>query len=75
MSVNEIFEAHTKNELKEVFGVGTAVTLNPINSITRKNIKINIPPISNSYCSMLKKNLQDIQYGKEQDIFNWIIQV
>ena len=72
ISVKEIFEAHKKEELKEAFGVGTAVTVNPINSITKKEERIEIAPVSDSYATLLKESLQGIQYGKILDQFNWV---
>lgn len=74
VSVKEIFEAHSKGELKEAFGVGTAVTVNPINSITRREHRIDIPVFSDSYATLLKNSLQAIQYGNIADEFGWIKQ-
>lgn len=74
VSVNEIFEAHVKGTLKEAFGVGTAVTVNPIKSITKGNERIEISPVGDSYATLLKNTLQDMQYGRIQDEFNWIKQ-
>lgn len=75
ISVKEIFEAQEKGELKEAFGVGTAVTVNPINSITKGEDRINIPAVSDSYATMLKETLQGMQYGRIADKFNWIKQL
>jgi branched-chain amino acid aminotransferase len=72
VSVKEIFEAHSKGELKEAFGVGTAVTVNPINSITKGEHRIDIASVSDSYATLLKDSLQGMQYGRIADGFGWI---
>ena len=72
VSVKEIFEAHSKGELKETFGVGTAVTVNPINSITKGEHRIDIASVSDSYATLLKDSLQGMQYGRIADGFGWI---
>ena len=56
ISVSEIIEYYNNGRLKEAFGVGTAVTLNPINSITFNDTLINIEEINeNSYATVTKK--------------------
>jgi len=72
ISVEEIIDASNKGYLKEVFGSGTAVTIVSVQSITYRNQKLLIPVQSNSFANNLKKELQDIQYGKVEDRYNWI---
>lgn len=72
ISVSEIIEYYKNGSLKEAFGVGTAVTLNPINSITFNDTVINIEEIKeDSYASVLKSELLGIQYGKIEDVNGW----
>jgi len=75
IAISEIIQAHKKGDLQEAFGVGTAVTVNPINSITYKEEKIEIKSISNSYALQLKTELQNIQQGFCPDTHNWIVTV
>tara|TARA_B100000900_G_scaffold410992_1_gene429817 strand:+ start:346 stop:1389 length:1044 start_codon:yes stop_codon:yes gene_type:complete len=75
IAISEIIQAHKKGDLQEAFGVGTAVTVNPINSITYKEEKIEIKAISNSYALQLKAELQNIQQGFCPDTHNWIVTV
>jgi len=76
ISVKEIVEAHKNNTLKEAFGVGTAVTLNPIDKITFRDLDIHIEKQTpNSYGQLLKKELLSIQYGKTEDIFGWTMEL
>ena len=76
ISVSEIIEYYNNDRLKEAFGVGTAVTLNPIDTITYKDTIIKIKELeSDSYASILKKELLGIQYGKIEDVNNWTVRV
>ena len=76
ISVSEIIEKYNNGRIKEAFGVGTAVTLNPIDSITFKDKVINIKVLEqDSFATILKKELLDIQYGKIEDINGWTFKV
>jgi len=69
--ISEVVESHKNGSLKEAFGTGTAVTVNPINSITFQEDKMIIPSQEDSFASMLKQQLQGIQKGKLEDKYNW----
>ena len=76
ISVSEIIEHYNNGRLKEAFGVGTAVTINPIDSITFNDTVINIEEINeNSYATVLKSKLLGIQYGKIEDVNGWIFKL
>tara|TARA_B100000963_G_scaffold171505_1_gene149150 strand:- start:19575 stop:20621 length:1047 start_codon:yes stop_codon:yes gene_type:complete len=76
ISVSEIINYYKNGRLREAFGVGTAVTLNPIDSITFKNIVIDIEELNqDSYATVLKNELLAIQYGKIKDINCWTLKV
>ncbi len=73
ISVDELYEAYDKGELKEAFGTGTAAVISPIGSLDDENKKalINngeIGPIS----QMLYDTLTGIQWGNLPDPFGWI---
>ena len=69
--VAEIVEAYKLGNLIEAFGTGTAVTVNPINSITFRDDKMTITTVEDSFALKLKQQLQGIQKGKMEDIFSW----
>lgn len=69
--VAEIVEAYKLGNLIEAFGTGTAVTVNPINSITFRDDKMIITDVEDSFALKLKQQLQGIQKGKMEDIFSW----
>ena len=76
ISIDEIYEAHTKGSLKEVFGSGTAAIISPVGMIKYDGREItvgdgNVGPFS----AKLFNDLMDIQYGKADDPFQWIVPV
>ena len=76
IAIDEVFEAHAKGELKEVFGSGTAAVISPVGNIKyhEKIIDISegkVGPVA----SRLFNELMDIQYGKAEDQFGWIVPV
>jgi branched-chain amino acid aminotransferase len=76
VSINEVVEAYENKSLKEVFGVGTAVTVNPVNSITYKAKKMVFEACTESSMAMqLKQELLGIQNGSISDSFNWTVQL
>lgn len=75
ISVQEIIEAHKKGELKEIFGAGTAAIVVPFSGFGYKEDEYDLPALKESYGSNLKKALQDIQYNRVPDKYNWMFQV
>ena len=75
VSVYEIEEAAKNGSLKEMFGAGTAAVINPIVSFNFKGTDYDLPSIENSYASLFKKSITDIQTGKSEDVFGWRYQV
>lgn len=76
IKVREIVDEYKNGNLKEVFGVGTAVTINPVHSITHRQFRMRFDSYDeNSYAMTLKTDLLNIQYGRSDDIFNWTIKL
>ena len=71
ITIDEVLESFLEGSLQEVFGSGTAVAVVAAKSITLGNRRMEISVGANSIASKLKKCLQDIQYGRSKDIFNW----
>ncbi len=76
ISIDEIYEAHKSGELKEIFGSGTAAVISPVGKIKYDGKEITIGdggvgPLSDR----LFQDLMNIQYGKDEDSFNWIVPV
>ena len=76
ISISEIIAKYELGQLKEVFGVGTAVTVNPIDTITYRNIEMHFDNYDkNSYAMNLKNELISIQYGKIEDVNKWCFRI
>lgn len=76
ITVEDLFEAHERGELEEIFGTGTAAVISPVGEL-RWNDKVMV--INNGEIGELSKKLYDtitgIQTGKEDDPFGWIVEV
>ena len=71
ISVKEIVEAAKAGELKEMFGSGTAATINPIKGFGHKGKKFELPEQQEPYAQFFKTRLMEIQYNKIEDKFGW----
>ncbi|HET8753094.1 MAG TPA: branched chain amino acid aminotransferase, partial [Salinimicrobium sp.] len=71
VQVSEIVEAAEKGELKEMFGSGTAATINPIKGFGYKGKKYELKDQEDSYANYFKSKLMEIQYNKCEDKFGW----
>ncbi len=71
ISVKELIEASQNGSLKELFGAGTAAVISPIASFGYRDQDYDLPVIENSYASLLKKRITDIQTNKAEDPFGW----
>jgi len=71
VEVAEIVEASKNGNLKEIFGAGTAATIVPFLGFDFEDHYYELPEMENSYGAKFKKMLQDIQYNRAEDKFNW----
>jgi branched-chain amino acid aminotransferase len=73
ISIDEIFEAHDKGMLTEVFGSGTAAVISPVGQICYGDRVMDIGDGNPGEISMkFYDELTGIQYGKKQDTQHWI---
>ncbi len=76
ISMQEIYEAHQKGELEEAFGTGTAAVISPIGEFNWKDEKL---VVNEGKTGELSKKLYDeltgIQTGKNEDPFDWVVEV
>lgn len=75
IKVMEIIEAVKNNELKEIFGSGTAAVINPIAGFGYKEEKWELPKLDDSYASAIKNTILGIQYNKIEDKYGWRVKV
>ncbi|MBM9603725.1 branched-chain amino acid aminotransferase [Desulfopila inferna] len=76
ISIDEIYAAHDRGELKEVFGSGTAAVISPVGNIKYNGREIligagQVGPLA----AKLFQELMDIQYCKADDPFGWTMPV
>lgn len=76
ISIDEVYEAHQKGILEEVFGTGTAAVISPIGELrwADHHMKIhdgNIGPFS----QRVYNTITGIQLGAIEDTHNWTIEV
>lgn len=75
ISVTEVVEAAKAGTLKEMFGAGTAAVVSPIATFGYKDSDFDLPELTDSYASRLKKRITDIQYNRAEDKFGWRFKV
>jgi branched-chain amino acid aminotransferase len=76
ISIDEIYQAHAAGELKEIFGSGTAAVISPVGNVKYNGREITIGDGSvGDFAAKLFKELMDIQYGKTDAPFDWIMPV
>ncbi len=75
IEINEIIEAAQNDNLKEIFGAGTAATVLPISGIKYKDFYTDLPQLKDSYAERFKKMLMDIQYNRTDDPYGWRVPV
>ena len=71
ISVTEVVKAAEDGSLKEMFGAGTAAVISPIAGFGYKEVDYDLPELDNSYASLLKERITDIQYNRAEDKFGW----
>ncbi len=71
ISVKEVVEAAKNGSLKEMFGAGTAAVVSPISAFGYEGVDYDLPELKDSYASLLKKRITDIQYNRAEDKFGW----
>lgn len=75
ISVSEVKEAAKKGDLKEIFGTGTAAVINPIIGFGHGGEKFELEKLENSYASLFKDALMNIQYNIAEDAHGWRVKI
>lgn len=76
ISIEELYEAHDKGELKEAFGSGTAAVISPIGSFEWNGRKITVADGGIGKISqMLYDTITGIQCGRLEDKYNWTVRI
>jgi len=76
ITIDEVFAAHAKGTLEEVFGTGTAAVVSPVGELKYDDQVITIGdgkvgPLAQKFFD----SIMDIQYGRSDDAEGWIVPV
>jgi branched-chain amino acid aminotransferase len=76
ITIQEVFEAHKKGTLEEVFGTGTAAVISPVGELNWDN---NVITINNGVIGELSSRIYEtitgIQYGEIEDKMGWTVEI
>lgn len=76
ITIDAVMEAAKDKSLKEVFGSGTAAVISPVGEICYADEKVVVADGTTGAISAdLFQKVTDIQYGRSEDPFGWIINV
>lgn len=75
ISIDEIVDAHDSGKLTEMFGVGTAAVVNPVNRFGFKGKDYLLDENKFVIAQQLKKELVSIQKCIIEDRFGWVVEV
>lgn len=75
VKVSEIKEAAKNGELKEIFGAGTAAVISPISAFEHSGEVFELPDVENSYATLFKTKMLNIQHNLADDPNGWRFEV
>ncbi|MDB4010895.1 branched-chain amino acid aminotransferase [Polaribacter sp.] len=75
ITVSEVIAAAQAGSLQEMFGAGTAAVISPIAGFGYQNTDYDLPKVTESYASLLKKTITDLQTNKTEDPYGWRVQL
>ena len=75
ITVSEVIVAAEAGSLQEMFGAGTAAVISPIAGFGYQNTDYDLPKLEESYASLLKKTITDLQTNKTEDPYGWRVQL
>ncbi len=75
VSIEEIANAHSKGELLEVFGTGTAAVVAHVDRIGYHGVDLQLDPSHWNISSLMKSKINGIRSGRVNDNHNWIVPV
>lgn len=75
VTVKEIKEAAKNGTLKEIFGAGTAAVISPISAFEHGGDIFELELKSDSYASLFKEKMLNIQHNLSEDIHGWRFEI
>jgi branched-chain amino acid aminotransferase len=75
LSIEEIVTAHKSGKLDELFGVGTAAVVSFVSKLAYEDYVMDFDLTKAVVATKLKKKLNDIRVGLEEDIHGWLVKI
>lgn len=76
ISIEEVFEAYKEGKLLDAFGTGTAATIAPIQTITYKGHRMELPAVEGRQMSnRIHETLNAIRTGAATDTYGWMVRL
>lgn len=75
LKVSELLDAQKTGTLKEIFGSGTAVVIQPIHGFGYKEEDFKLKAVKDGLADTLKSKLVAIQYNEANDLHGWRVKV
>jgi branched-chain amino acid aminotransferase len=75
LSIEEIVTAHKSGKLEEVFGVGTAAVVSFVSRLAEGDYVMDFDLTKSVVAPKLKKKLNDIRTGLEEDKHGWLVKI
>ena len=75
LSIEEIVTAHKAGKLEEVFGVGTAAVVSFVCRLADGDYVMDFDLTKSIVAPKLKKKLNDIRTGLEEDKHGWMVKI
>jgi len=72
LNIDEVMEAYSSGQLKEVFGTGTAATISLIKELKYREFVMEFDTESWKISREVKRRLDDIRESKVEDRFGWM---
>ena len=75
ISIDEVAEAYKSGQLREAFGTGTAATISMIKELCYRDLTMLFNTESWTVAPAVKRILDDIRAGKQDDTHGWMVKV
>jgi branched-chain amino acid aminotransferase len=76
ITIDEVVQANAEGRLQEIFGTGTAAVISPVGSLHYQDRDHEVNEgRTGPLAQRLFTELQAIQYGEQQDPYNWIVKL
>jgi len=76
IAVKELVDGLSNGKVKEVFGVGTAATIAPFETIGYEGVDHPLPPVDKEgFASRVYAELEGIKRGTRPDLHHWMVQM